>query len=112
MRRMTGATNSWNVNTAEVGKPGSTTTGVVTSDATKNVAVQGQMIWRYHPTTKVFEIFAEGGGNTFSLDIDKAGRVFSGTNGGGTRGMYYPQGSYGEKNWGKHGPLTNPYAFG
>ena len=70
------------------------------------------MIWRYHPDTKVFEIFAEGGGNTFSLEIDKVGRVFSGTNAGGTRGMYYPQGSYGEKNWGKHGPLTNPYAFG
>ena len=82
------------------------------SDVTKNVAFQGQMIWRYHPDTKVFEIFAEGGGNTFSLEIDTAGRVFSGTNGGGTRGMYYPQGSYGEKNWGKHGPLTNPYAFG
>ncbi|MEM9018435.1 MAG: HEAT repeat domain-containing protein, partial [Verrucomicrobiota bacterium] len=29
-----------------------------------------------------------------------------------TRGMYYPQGSYGKKSWGKHGPLTNPYAFG
>ena len=70
------------------GANGSTTTGVVTSDATKNVAFQGQMIWRYHPTTKVFEIFAEGGGNTFSVDIDKAGRVFSGTNVGGTRGMY------------------------
>ncbi|HEX4131290.1 MAG TPA: PVC-type heme-binding CxxCH protein [Pirellulales bacterium] len=94
------------------GANGSTTTGVVNSDVTKNVAFQGQMIWRYHPRTRVFEIFAEGGGNTFSLDIDKAGRVFSGTNGGGTRGMFYPQGSYGEKNWGKHGPLTNPFAFG
>jgi putative heme-binding domain-containing protein len=70
------------------------------------------MIWRYHPDTRIFEIYAEGGGNTFSLEIDQVGRVFSGTNGGGTRGMYYPQGSYGEKNWGKHGPLTNPYAFG
>ena len=70
------------------------------------------MIWRYHPETKVFEIFAEGGGNTFSLEIDGAGREFSGTNGGGTRGMHYVQGGYAEKNWGKHGPLTNPYAFG
>ena len=26
--------------------------------------------------------------------------------------MFYPQGSYGSKSWGKHGPLTNPYAFG
>lgn len=94
------------------GANGSTTTGVINSDVTKNVAFQGQMIWRYHPDTKVFEIFAEGGGNTYSCEIDSKGRVFSGTNGGGTRGMYYPQGSYGEKNWGKHGPLTNPYAFG
>jgi putative membrane-bound dehydrogenase-like protein len=91
---------------------GSTTTGVVSSDVTKNVAFQGQMIWRYHPDTRVFEIFAEGGGNTFSTEIDKAGRVFSGTNNGATRGMYYPQGSYGKKSWAKHGPLTNPFAFG
>jgi putative heme-binding domain-containing protein len=91
---------------------GSTTTGVVSSDVTKNVAFQGQMIWRYHPDTRIFEIYAEGGGNTFSTEIDKVGRVFSGTNNGETRGMFYPQGSYGKKNWGKHGPLTNPYAFG
>ncbi|OYW12775.1 MAG: dehydrogenase, partial [Planctomycetales bacterium 12-60-4] len=56
-------------------------------------------------------IYAEGGGNTFSLDIDSKGRIFSGTN-GATRGMHYEQGSYGIKGWGKHGPLTNPYAFG
>ncbi len=64
------------------------------------------------PETRVFEIYAEGGGNTFSLDIDSKGRVFTGTNGGNTRGWYFPQGSYSAKNWGKHGPLTNPYAFG
>jgi len=91
---------------------GSTTTGNVSSAVTKNVKFQGQCIWRYHPDTKVFEIYAEGGGNTFSTEIDAVGRVFSGTNGGTTRGMYYPQGSYGVKGWGKHGPLTNPYAFG
>ena len=94
------------------GANGSTTTANVSSEVTKNVRFLGQCIWRYHPATKVFEIYAEGGGNTFSLDIDGAGRVFSGTNGGGTRGMYYPQGSYGIKGWAKHGPLTNPYAFG
>ena len=94
------------------GANGSTTTGNVSSEVTKNVQFQGQCIWRYHPRTKVFEIFAEGGGNTFSLDFDSQGRAFSGTNGGGTRGMYYPQGSYGIKGWAKHGPLTNPYAFG
>ncbi|QDT13839.1 DUF7133 domain-containing protein [Planctomycetes bacterium K23_9] len=91
---------------------GSTTVGDVSSAVTKGVRFQGQCVWRYHPTTKVFEIYAEGGGNTFSLDIDSKGRVFTGTNGGNTRGWYFPQGSYSAKNWGKHGPLTNPYAFG
>ncbi len=94
------------------GANGSTTTGNASSAVTKNVRWEGQNIWRYHPDSQVFEIFAEGGGNTFSSEIDGKGRVFSGTNHGNTRGMYYPQGSYGEKNWGKHGPLTNPYAFG
>lgn len=95
------------------GANGSTTTGSVTDPATgQTVEWQGQMIWRFHPTTRKFEIFAEGGGNTFSVEIDSAGRVFSGTNHGNTRGMYYPQGSYGSKSWGKHGPLTNPHAFG
>lgn len=94
------------------GANGSTTVGIVSSKVTKGVGFEGQCIWRYHPTTNVFEVFAEGGGNTFSLEIDSKGRVFSGTNGGGMRGYYYPQGSYADKNWGKHGPLTNPYAFG
>ncbi len=95
------------------GANGSTTTGKVVDPASgKTIAWQGQMIWRFDPATDRFEIFAEGGGNTFSLEIDAAGQVFSGTNGGKTRGMFYPQGSYGTKSWGKHGPLTNPYAFG
>ncbi len=94
------------------GVNGSTTTGNVSSAATKNVKWEGQMVWRFHPVTKVFEIYGEGGGNPFSLDIDSKGRVFTGTNGGGTRGMHFDQGMYGIKNWGKHGPLTNPYAFG
>jgi putative membrane-bound dehydrogenase-like protein len=95
------------------GVNGSTSTGKVTDPASgKLVAWQGQMVWRYDPPTERFEIYAEGGGNTFSLDIDSAGQVFSGTNNGNTRGMFYPQGSYGRKAWGKHGPLTNPYAFG
>lgn len=94
------------------GANGSTTAGTVSSQVTKGVRFEGQCIWRYHPETKIFEIYAEGGGNTFSLDIDSKGRVFSGTNGGSKRGYHYPQGSYSDKNWGKHGPLTNPYAFG
>jgi len=95
------------------GVTGSTTTAAVTNPATGDlVEWQGQAVWRYHPQMTQFEIYAEGGGNTFSLEIDSAGRVFSGTNNGNTRGMYYPQGAYGKKSWGKHGPLTNPYAFG
>ncbi|NNE93770.1 MAG: dehydrogenase, partial [Verrucomicrobiales bacterium] len=95
------------------GANGSTTTGEVKDPASGEIVKwQGQMIWRYHPPTEKFEIYAEGGGNTFSVEIDSKGRVFSGTNNGNTRGMYYPQGAYGKKGWGKHGPLTNPYAFG
>jgi putative heme-binding domain-containing protein len=94
------------------GANGSTTTGSVSSAVSRGITFEGQCIWRYHPDSKIFEIYAEGGGNTFSLEIDAVGRVFSGTNGGGTRGFYYPQGSYASKNWGKHGPLTNPFAFG
>ncbi len=93
------------------GAVGSTTTGNVSSAVTKNVKFEGQHIWRYHPQTKVFEIFAEGGGNTFSCEIDAQGRVFSGSN-GGERGMHYDQGMSGVKNFGKHGFARNPYAYG
>ena len=102
----------WGMDGWLYGANGSTTTGNVSSANSKNVKWEGQCIWRYHPRKKLFEIYAEGGGNTFSLDIDSKGRVFSGTNNGNTRGMHYEQGSYGIKGWGKHGPLTNPYAFG
>ncbi|MGB0579003.1 MAG: PVC-type heme-binding CxxCH protein [Limisphaerales bacterium] len=78
----------------------------------KGVKFLGQAIWRYHPETQRFEVFAEGGGNTYSLDFDKNGRVFSGSNYGKTRGLHYPQGGAFIKGWGKHGPLMNPYSFG
>ncbi len=93
------------------GAQGSTTTANVSSATTKNVSFLGQTIWRFHPETQVFEIFAEGGGNTFDVEIDEKGRIFSGDN-GIDRGMYYKQGAYYQKNWGKHGALTNAYAFG
>ncbi len=94
------------------GVNGSTTTGNVGVPGGTRTRWSGQCVWRFHPTQKRFEIYAEGGGNTYSLDIDGRGRVFSGTNHGDTRGMHYEFGSYGVKNWGKHGPLTNPYAYG
>jgi putative membrane-bound dehydrogenase-like protein len=72
----------------------------------------GQHIWRYHPEKKRFEVFGEGGGNAFGVEIDKLGRVFSGHNGGNTRGFHYVQGAYYRKGFEKHGQLSNPYAFG
>ena len=94
------------------GAQGSTTTADISSSITKNVQFKGQGIWRYHPETEVFELFAEGGGNTFHLEIDDKGRIYSGHNGAESRGQYYKQGAYYKKNWGKHGALTNPYSFG
>jgi putative membrane-bound dehydrogenase-like protein len=93
------------------GATGSTTTGNVSSAVTKGVRWSGQHIWRYHPQTKVFEIYAEGGGNTMSLEIDAQGRFFSGTN-NTERGMHYEQGMSGVKGFGKHGPAANSYAYG
>src|SRR5262245_60624133 len=93
---------------------GSTVTGHVKHYGVDEPPVHsmGQLIWRYHPETRRYEIFAEGGGNAFGLEIDAKGRIFSGHNGGDTRGFYYIQGAYEQKGFGKHGPLSNPYAFG
>lgn len=76
------------------------------------VHFKGQAVWRYEPKSKRFEVFAEGGGNAFGLEFDSHGNVFSGHNGGDTRGFHYIQGGNYQKSWGKHGELTNPYAFG
>ena len=76
---------------------------------------EGCMVWRYHPKRKIFEIFAEGGGNVFGLEFDSDGRLFSGHNGGDTRGWHYVQGAYMLKQGrspNKFGPPANPYAFG
>ncbi|MBT6461293.1 MAG: dehydrogenase, partial [Opitutae bacterium] len=71
----------------------------------------GQFAWRYHPETHQYEVFAEGGGNAFGVEIDSLGRVYSGHNGGNTRGFHYVQGGYYRKTFGKHGNLSNPFAF-
>ncbi len=76
------------------------------------VFTQGQNIWRYQPESRRFEIFAEGGGNAFGVELDAKGRIFSGHNGGNTRGFHYMQGAYLQKGFEKHGPLSNPYAYG
>lgn len=93
------------------GAQGSTTTANISSSVSKNVKFDGQAIWRYQPESHVFEVFAEGGGNTFDVEIDEKGRIYSGDN-GTARGQYYKQGAYYVRNFGKHGALTNPYAFG
>jgi putative heme-binding domain-containing protein len=72
----------------------------------------GQLIWRYHPKSRKYEVFSEGGGNAFGVEIDSQGRVFSGHNGGDTRGFHYLPGAYFRKGFGKHGELSNPFAFG
>ena len=78
----------------------------------KPIFSQGQNIWRYHPEKRIYEVFSEGGGNAFGCEIDSQGRIFSGHNGGDTRGFHYEQGAYLQKGFEKHGPLSNPYAFG
>ncbi len=86
--------------------------GSTTSATIEEIKFLGQAVWRYHPTEKLFELFAEGGGNTWSLSFDSKGRLFSGTNRGAARGVHYAQGGYYIKSFSKHGPLTNPFAFG
>ena len=71
-----------------------------------------QGVWRYHPVTKQFELFAEGGGNTWGLDFDAHGNVIAGTNWGGFAMLHQVQGGYYIKGFGKHGPLHNPHSYG
>lgn len=81
----------------------------------KGVYFEGCMVWRYHPVTRAFELFAEGSGNTFGLEFDSVGRLYSGHNGGDTRGWHYIQGGFYQMQGtdpGKFGPPRNPYAFG
>jgi len=70
-----------------------------------------QGIWRYHPLTNEFELFAEGGGNTWGLDFDERGEILAGTN-FDEKMLHQVQGAYYLKNFGKHGALHNPYTYG
>ena len=106
---------SWGPDGWLYGAQGSTCTAKVRAELAKDKKTTdflGQAIWRYHPDDHRFEIFAEGGGNTFGVAFDDVGRVYSGTNWGQYRGLHFVQGGYYVKGWGKHGPLTNPYALG
>ncbi len=100
------------------GGQGSTTTSKVTRPgmaSSKPVSAEGAMVWRYHPQTRRYEIFATGGGNLWGLEFDSHGRLFSGTNAGGSRGYHYIQGGIHGKaseNRSKYGPSRYPFCFG
>ncbi len=70
-----------------------------------------QGIWRYHPQSHRFELFAEGGGNTWGLDFDVTGNAFGSSNGAYIT-FHMVQGGYYVKGFAKHGPLHNPHTFG
>jgi putative membrane-bound dehydrogenase-like protein len=89
------------------GVHGSTSTARV-----RGVSFLGQAVWRYHPETDAFELFAQGGGNPWTLSFDSQGRAFSGDNGGNSRGFHWVAGGRYEKNWPKHGPFNRPYSYG
>lgn len=71
-----------------------------------------QGVWRYHPETRAFELFCEGGGNSWGLDFDDAGNLIYGTNHGGYVALHGVPGGYYWKSFGKHGALHNPFAYG
>lgn len=70
-----------------------------------------QGIWRYHPPTDRFELFAEGGGNTWGVDFDSLGHLFGSSN-GSFIAFHMVQGGYYWKGFAKHGPLHNPRTYG
>lgn len=71
-----------------------------------------QGVWRYHPITHKFELFCEGGGNSWGLDFDEDGNLIYSTNLGPYRNLHGVQGGYYWKSFGKHGALHNPYTYG
>ncbi len=71
-----------------------------------------QGVWRYHPLTHRFELFCEGGGNSWGLDFDRHGELLYSTNFGGHVMLHGEQGAYLWKSFGKHGALHNAHAYG
>lgn len=102
------------------GGNGSTTSSRVTRPGldpagAPGVYFEGCMIWRYHPETREYELFSEGSGNPFGLEVDAEGRLYSGLNSGASRGFHYVQGGFYLMQGvtpNKFGPGRNPYAFG
>ncbi len=85
-------------------------TGSTSSNTIAGVEFQ-QAVWRFHPLSRRFELFCEGGGNLFGLTFDADGNLFFSSN-GNDLAYHAVQGAYYRKNFGKHGPLHNPYAYG
>jgi putative heme-binding domain-containing protein len=87
--------------------------GAQGSTATADIRGIGfqQGIWRYHPRTRAFELFSEGGGNTWGVDFDRFGNLMAS---GNTVEVleHHVQGAYYVKGFGKHGPLHNPHSYG
>ena len=86
--------------------------GSTSTSRVREVSFLGQAVWRYHPDTGTFELFAQGGGNPWTLSFDSKGRAFSGDNGGNSRGFHWVTGGRYEKNWPKHGPFNQPHSYG
>ncbi len=102
------------------GGNGSTTSSRVTRPGldpagAAGVYFEGCMIWRYQPETREYELFSEGSGNPFGLEVDAEGRLYSGLNSGTSRGFHYVQGGFYLMQGvtpNKFGPGRNRYAFG
>ena len=96
------------------GAQGSTVTAAIEIAGSDEPPIKsiGQLMWRYHPKQRKYEVFSEGGGNIWSCEFDSKGRLFAGANEGRKLGYHYMQGSYNRKNFSKHGSLSNNYAFG
>ena len=94
------------------GAQGSTVTSdvVVSGSDDSPISRVGQLMWRYHPEQRRYEVFAEGGGNIWSCEIDGQGRLIAGTNDFHVA-YFYLQGGFYKKNFGKHGALSNPHAY-
>ncbi|HXJ56539.1 MAG TPA: PVC-type heme-binding CxxCH protein [Verrucomicrobiae bacterium] len=71
-----------------------------------------QGVWRYHPVTREFELFCEGGGNAWGLDFDDEGELIYSTNLGPYRMTHGHQGAYYWKSFAKHGALHHRFAYG
>ncbi|HEX4612266.1 MAG TPA: PVC-type heme-binding CxxCH protein, partial [Urbifossiella sp.] len=96
------------------GAAGSTSTCRIRNPAhpTDPVVEFQQGLWRFHPRTKKFELFSEGGGNTYGLDFDRHGQAIAGTNWGGFACLHQFPYAYYIKGFSKHGPLHNAHAYG